>query len=89
MPLKAGTNFNPSGFADSMAATMIESFKSEWPLVMGNDVPLPESLDQMKLLFAAVAQGVVRHLQQHATDFKVTVNGPSSIDYTGTVTEID
>ncbi|MBO9564978.1 MAG: hypothetical protein J7621_19535 [Niastella sp.] len=89
MPLKAGTNFDALGFADSMAATMIQSFKDEWPLVMGDDIPLPESLDQMKLLFTAVAQGVVKHLQQHAKDFKVTVNGPSSIDYTGTVTQID
>ena len=89
MPLKAGTNFDAAGFADSMAATMIQSFKDEWPLVMGNDIPLPESMDQMKLLFAAVAQGVVKHLQQHAKDFKVSVTDSGTGTDTGTVTQID
>lgn len=89
MPLKAGTNLDASGFAGSMAAAMLEAFKTEWPRVMGHEAALPESFDQMKLLFAAVAQGVVRHLQQHATDFKVKVDGPGSIDYTGSVTQID
>ncbi len=88
MALKPGTNYSSSAFADSMAEAMTEAFKTEWPLVMG-DAPVPETSDQMKLLFAAVAQGVVRHLKEHATDFKVKVDGPSSVDYTGTVTQID
>jgi hypothetical protein len=88
MPLKPGTNDNGLTLSASMAEAMVNAFLAEWPKVMGNETPPPESLDQMKLLFAAVAQGVVLHLQQHATDFKVTVNGPSSIDYTGTVTQI-
>ena len=88
MPLIAGSNHSPSEFADSMAEAMVEAFKTEWPHVMGV-APKPENMDQMKLLFAAVAQGVVKHLQIHATDFKVTVTSSGSGDYKGTVTEID
>ena len=88
MPLKAGSNFDASGFSDSMAEAMAQAFKAEWPLVMG-DAPVPETSGQMKLLFAAVAQGVVKHLQQHATDFKVTVTDHGTGYDTGTVTQID
>jgi len=88
MPLKAGTNLSLSGFADSMAEAMAEAFRDEWPYVM-HGAPVPDMSDQMKLLFAAVARGVVKHLQEHATDFKVTVTSSGSGDYKGTVTEID
>lgn len=88
MPLKAGTNLGLSGFADSMAEAMVEAFRDEWPYVM-QGAPVPDTSDQMKLLFAAVARGVVKHLQEHATDFKVTVTSSGSGDYKGTVTEID
>ena len=88
MPLKAGSNHSPGEFADSMAAAMVDAFKNEWPYVMG-DAPPPETLDQMKLLFAAVAQGVVNHLQQHPTDFEVAVADDGSGNFKGTVTKID
>lgn len=85
MPLKAGTY---NDLTNSMAQAMIDAFKAEWPHVMG-DAPKPENMDQMKLLFAAVAQGVVKHLQQHATDFKVTVTDSGTGTDKGTVTQID
>jgi hypothetical protein len=88
MPLKAGTNFNPSAFANSMAEAMAQAFREEWPFVMG-DAPVPQTSQEMKLLFAAVARGVVRHLQEHANDFKVTVTHTGTNTYTGTVTRID
>ncbi len=88
MPLKAGSNSSNTDFANSMAAAMVEAFNNEWPYIMG-DAPKPETLDQMKLLFAAVAQGIIKHLKDHATDFKVTVNSSGSGNYTGTVTRID
>jgi hypothetical protein len=88
MPLKAGTNTDPFGFADSMADAMAQAFKEEWPYVMG-DAPIPETSKEMKLLFAAVARGVVKHLQAHASDFKVRVTATGYGDYTGTVTQID
>lgn len=89
MPLKPGTNDNGLTFSASMAEAMVNAFLAEWPKVMGNETPPPESLDQMKLLFAAVAQGVVTHLKQHATDFKVSVTNSGIGTNTGTVTQID
>lgn len=94
MPLNAGTNYNPSDFSNStasMAAAIEDAFKTEWPKIMG-DAPAPstpEDLNQMRLLFAAIAQGVVKYLQLHHDDFKVTVNAGGLGDYTGTVSEIE
>ncbi len=88
MPLKPGTNHSTTEFADSMAEAMVTAFNNEWKYVM-DKAPKPESLDQIKLLFAAVAQGIVEHLKLHATDFKVTVNSSGSGNYKGTVTQID
>jgi len=97
MPLNPGTNYNPADFTPStinwasMAAAMEYAFKIEWPKVMG-DAPAPEKpeeLNQMRLLFAAIAQGVVKYLQEHPTDFKVTVTDTGTGTDTGTVTQID
>jgi hypothetical protein len=85
MALKAGTI---SDLANSMAQAMIDAFKKDWKLVMG-DAPKPENMDQMNLLFTAVAQGVVQHLQQHATDFEVTVTDSGTGTDKGTVTKIN
>lgn len=66
-----------------MAEAIEASFKEAWPTLMG-DLPLPESNDQSKLMFIAVAQGVVKHLVAHPEAFKVTVNF-SSQDHIGNV----
>lgn len=96
MPLNPGSNDNPADFTASsshwvsMVAAMEHAFKTEWPKVMDDMPPpsKPEELNQMRLLFAAIAQGVVKYLQEHPDDFKVTVNAPGVGDYTGTVSEI-
>jgi hypothetical protein len=85
MPLKAGTI---NDLTDSMAQTMIDTFNNEWESVMGKDTPKPQNMDQMNLLFTAVAQGVVQHLQKHPTDFIVTVTDSGTGTDTGTVTSI-
>ena len=69
MELKAGTSKNLTG---SMAEDIQEAFLNTWPTLMG-DVPKPAPSDQMKLLFIAVAQGVVKHLKEHPDAFKITV----------------
>ena len=60
-------------FADSMAEAMEEAFKSEWQAVKG--VALPDRGEEdRRLLFSAIAQGVVAHLKEQAGNaFKIDV----------------
>lgn len=62
MALKAGTI---ADFSDSMAEAIENAFLEEWPEAMGG-ADKPETNPQMRLLFVAVAQGVVRYLTDHA-----------------------
>ncbi len=91
MPLKAGTKAPViNGYENSMAAAMETAFLEQWPYVMGDET-LPASSDQMKLMFIAIAQGVIKHLKQNSASMKVTVNlnvGGSNVTGTGTVTDI-
>jgi hypothetical protein len=86
MPLKAGS-FSGAGYNNSMASAMETAFNTEWPNVMG-DAPLPASSDQMKLMFVAIAQGVVEHLKQNCTSFHVTVHN-AGVDYSGEIYQVD
>jgi hypothetical protein len=92
MPLKAGTKAPVSnGYGGSMAEAIETAFMAQWPYVMG-DADVPASNDQMKLLFIAVAQGVVNHLKQNSASMKVTVTvnvGGTSYNGTGTVSNIE
>ncbi len=52
---------------DSMAEAMETAFREEWRKYM--NVPLPdEGTEYRRMLFAAIAQGVVRHLVDKARD---------------------
>ncbi len=84
MALKAGTIGN---YEDSMAKAMADAFLQAWPTVMGND-PKPEMNNQMRLMFVAIAQGMVNHLYANRTSFKVTVSN-GTITLTGVVTNIE
>jgi 2C-methyl-D-erythritol 2,4-cyclodiphosphate synthase len=86
MPLKAGS-LSGTGYADSMASAMEDAFKNEWPAVMG-DIALPASNDQMKLMFIAIAQGVITHLQQHCDAFTISITNGNAVGSTGNVTGI-
>lgn len=66
MALKSG---NSSDFEASMAAAMEEAFKEEWPNLMDGEPPPPNA--QTKLLYLAIAKGVVRHLVAHAEAFEI------------------
>lgn len=58
MALKPGS---VSDFSNSMAAAMEQAFQTEWNA--SKDIPLGEDDGDRKILFAAIAQGVVNHLQ--------------------------
>ncbi len=98
MALKAGTIPDPNdpeapsledSLEGSMAKAMEQAFVMLWSNVMGEqDVPLDRQ--QMQLMFVAVAQGVVEHLKENATAFKVQVTfSPGETTAEGTVTEIE
>lgn len=70
MPLKAGTI---SDLSNSMAQAMEDAFVAAWPNVMGEQ-ELPANRQQMRLMFVAVAQGVVQHLKDNPNAFKVQVS---------------
>lgn len=75
--LKAGSI---DDFADSMAEAMEKAFIDLWPKIMnteGEEDPekrIPVITNHFRMIFVAVAQGVVQHLVDHADAFKVTVN---------------
>lgn len=84
--LKAGTT---NSLANSMAADIENAFLAEWPKVMGDDQPVPAPSPEMRLLFVAVAQGVIRHLKDNAQALEVTVNDDVSHDHEGSVTTVN
>jgi hypothetical protein len=75
--LKAGTVANPGAFANSMALYMEEAMKKEWQAVKG--YPLPTGLGEAdrRILFAAVAQGVLRYLEDNLSSLATTSAGGS------------
>jgi hypothetical protein len=83
MALKAGTIHD---YVNSMAQAMEEAFLEEWPRVMSEDQPKPQSNNQMKLLFIAIAQGVVRHLADHSESFDVSVASNAGHNHPASVT---
>ncbi len=62
-----------SDFTDSMAEAMEDAFKLEWKAVKHVDLPAQGEEDR-RLLFSAIAQGVVKHLKDKANEaFKIDV----------------
>lgn len=61
-------------FTDSMAEAMEEAFQEEWLRI--KEEPLIEAgTYERKILFSAIAKGVVKHLREKAGDaFKIDVN---------------
>lgn len=75
------------GFTDSMAAAMEEALLEHWPDVMRTATP-PFDSRFLKLFFVAVSQGVVRHLEENPTSFKVSVSETSGGRFTGQVSDV-
>ncbi|MGD8910040.1 MAG: hypothetical protein PVI92_11915 [Chromatiales bacterium] len=71
MALKAGTL---SDFDDSMAEAMENALATLWLAKTGQ--PLPDATQEdRRLMFIAIAQGVVRHLKDNAAGaFDISVN---------------
>ncbi|MEM1319228.1 MAG: hypothetical protein AAGG75_03175 [Bacteroidota bacterium] len=65
--LKAGSQKNTSLYASSMAQAMEDAFLREWPAVMGQDAP--NVTKDLKLIFVAIAQGVIKHLEENKDAF--------------------
>ncbi|MEO1515428.1 MAG: hypothetical protein AAFV95_10455 [Bacteroidota bacterium] len=85
--LKAGSKRLSSDFTNSMAQAMEQAFRAEWPNIMGTDDPAPPPSDQMRLLFIAIAQGVVRHLASHPEAFDIRIT--NTTNETGKVSRIN
>ena len=70
-PLKAGHVHPEEDFNLSMAYEMDEAMKTEWHRVKGEDLsPMPS--EDRRILFVAVARGVLRYLQKHGHDIGTT-----------------
>ncbi len=65
--------------ASTMAGAIEAAFVDQWPLFNPDLPPHPteEQLDAMRLLFVAVAQGVVQHLRDHPEAFTLAVANTS------------
>jgi len=72
--LKAGT---VNDFANSMAAEMEAAMKSEWQAVKNTALPGGAGEEDRKILFVAVARGVLKYLTDHRNDIQTSANeGP-------------
>jgi hypothetical protein len=79
MALTAGTlskGAQAESYTKSMAKAMEKAFRKEWSYAMSGS-ELPPTSDDMRLLFVAIAQGVVEHLKERASSFEVTVASAS------------
>lgn len=84
MEYKAGTM---SEYADSMAEKMRTVFEGLWREQYGHDLPAESRVDR-RMLFVAIAQGIIHHMKTNATDafnLDVTVDqtSPASIESDG------
>jgi hypothetical protein len=65
MALTAGTI---GSFSGSMAEAIETAFNNTWPYAMGNQ-PVPAANNQTRLLYVAIAQGVIDYLAAHPEAF--------------------
>lgn len=63
--LKAGTL---DDFAGSLASYIDKAMQNEWQAVKGEPLPAGQGEDDRKILFAAIAQGVLKFLVDHGGD---------------------
>ena len=64
MKLKAGTVASTE-FANSMAKAIEDALEKEWKRLWNQALPV-EGQEDRRLLFVAIAQGVIRHLKNNA-----------------------
>jgi hypothetical protein len=69
-PLKAGT---VDDFASSLAAYLDKAMQNEWQARKGEELPKDgPGAEDRKILFAAIAQGVLKFLADHGGDLVTT-----------------
>jgi hypothetical protein len=64
-PLRAGNHTSRND--DTMAAYIEDAMQEEWQAARGEPLPQPGAEDR-RILFAAVAKGVLRYLHEHRDD---------------------
>ncbi len=89
MAIKAGTL---ADFTGSMAQAMENALEEEYQRLKGEAMPAMGREDR-QLMFAAIAQGVVRHLKDNHDAFKVAVTvdgepGSGKVDALNTTGEL-
>ena len=68
--LKAGT---ADDFASSLASYIDQAMRNEWLAVKGEALPTgDQGADDRRILFAAIAQGVLKFLADHVGDLITT-----------------
>ena len=75
--LKAGTL---DDFGGSLAEYIDIAMKNEWRLVKGEELPSGLGEDDRRILFAAVAQGVLKFLYDHRADLITTAESGGGAD---------
>jgi len=73
--LKAGT---ADDFSASLAAYMERAMQNEWRAVKGEGLPAGLGVQDRRILFAAIAQGVLKFLYDHRHDISSTPDGGAS-----------
>jgi hypothetical protein len=73
--LKAG---RVTDFENSMAAEIEAAMRTEWHSVKGYDLPAPAGEEDRKILFVAVARGVLKYLTDHRADIETSEAGGAS-----------
>lgn len=78
MSLKSGSSDSENAFSGSLAESIDNAFKMEWLMAKGE--PLPDAgADDRRLLFAALAQGLLNYLKNNDDDFKLLGSATSVI----------
>lgn len=67
--LKAGTVYD---FENSLAAEIEAAMQSEWLTVKGTELPSPVGEQDRRILFVAIARGVLKFLTDHRLEVPTT-----------------
>ncbi len=90
MKLKPGTI---DKYENSMAQAMEKAFLKTWPQIMypndpeDQEIEMPNITNHLRMMFIAIAQGIVRHLVDNAGAFEITVKEEGEVDGDNSVTE--
>ena len=82
MALKAG---HVANFSGSLAEAIENAMKAEWQAVKGEPMPDTDPNDR-RILFVAIAQGVLAYLNAHSTDSINTIEFDTGGGTTDTIT---